>query len=210
MLLFLPILSTSCPLLSCLWLFDVCEAVNSCPAVPLRSMVRFQLLPSGDSSSSSHLTVTKSSLPALVDHPLGQTHFTSHYIYSYLNSTLLNHRDKLPVFPLCSVTGPKFHKIRVGVGHRLDAFSSGVLGNTIFKKVITYVKYSITVWSIFSVCFSVLGLRNGNTALESLYRSHVTRVNVYLLWCWCVSSHTQQNGFHVIFHVTPFHEKSFI
>lgn len=26
------------------------------------------------------------------------------------------------------VTGPEFQRIRVGVGHRLDAFSSGVLG----------------------------------------------------------------------------------
>lgn len=26
------------------------------------------------------------------------------------------------------VTGPEFCNIRVGVGHRLDAFSSGVLG----------------------------------------------------------------------------------
>lgn len=26
------------------------------------------------------------------------------------------------------VTGPEFRNIRVGVGHRLDAFSSGVLG----------------------------------------------------------------------------------
>ncbi|XP_066521860.1 mitochondrial mRNA pseudouridine synthase TRUB2 isoform X2 [Hoplias malabaricus] len=46
------------------------------------------------------------------------------------------------------VTGPQFHKLRVGVGHRLDVGSSGVL---------------------------VLGLGTGNAALESLYRSHVTR-----------------------------------
>ncbi|XP_026790790.2 mitochondrial mRNA pseudouridine synthase TRUB2 [Pangasianodon hypophthalmus] len=95
---------------------NLLKAVNSCPAAPPRSKVHFQLLPSGECSSSSQLTVTKSNLPALADHPL--------------------------------VTGPRFHKIRVGVGHRLDAFSSGVL---------------------------VLGVGNGNTALESLYRSHVTR-----------------------------------
>ncbi|XP_058258144.1 mitochondrial mRNA pseudouridine synthase TRUB2 [Hemibagrus wyckioides] len=95
---------------------NLLKAVNSCPAAPPRCKVQFQLLPSGDCSSSSQLTVTKTNLPALADHPL--------------------------------VTGPRFHKIRVGVGHRLDAFSSGVL---------------------------VLGLGNGNTALESLYRSHVTR-----------------------------------
>ncbi|GAA6090172.1 mitochondrial mRNA pseudouridine synthase TRUB2 [Tachysurus ichikawai] len=95
---------------------NLLKAVNSCPAAPPRCAVQFKLLPSGDGSSSSQLTVTKTSLPALADHPL--------------------------------VTGPRFHKIRVGVGHRLDAFSSGVL---------------------------VLGLGNGNTALESLYKSHVTR-----------------------------------
>ncbi|XP_053354955.1 mitochondrial mRNA pseudouridine synthase TRUB2 [Clarias gariepinus] len=96
---------------------NLLKAVNSCPAAaPQRSVVHFQLVPSGDCSSSSQLTATKSNLPALADHPL--------------------------------VTGPRFHKIRVGVGHRLDAFSSGVL---------------------------VLGLGRGNTALESLYRSHVTR-----------------------------------
>lgn len=31
---------------------------------------------------------------------------------------------------LISVTGPEFQHIRVGVGHRLDAASSGVLGMT--------------------------------------------------------------------------------
>ncbi|XP_008283877.1 pseudouridylate synthase TRUB2, mitochondrial [Stegastes partitus] len=46
------------------------------------------------------------------------------------------------------VTGPEFQHIRVGVGHRLDAFSSGVL---------------------------VLGVGNGNRALEDLYRTRVTR-----------------------------------
>lgn len=30
------------------------------------------------------------------------------------------------------VTGPQFHKVHVGVGHRLDAFSSGVLGDKKF------------------------------------------------------------------------------
>ncbi|XP_072539200.1 pseudouridylate synthase TRUB2, mitochondrial [Salminus brasiliensis] len=56
---------------------------------------------------------------------------------------------KVPVLadhPL--VAGPQFHKIRVGVGHRLDTFSSGVL---------------------------VLGLGIGNKSLDSLYRSHVSR-----------------------------------
>uniref|UniRef100_A0A8C3G2K5 TruB pseudouridine (psi) synthase family member 2 n=1 Tax=Cyclopterus lumpus TaxID=8103 RepID=A0A8C3G2K5_CYCLU len=46
------------------------------------------------------------------------------------------------------VTGPEFQNIRVGVGHRLDAFSSGVL---------------------------VLAVGNGNKALNDLYRTRVTR-----------------------------------
>ncbi|KAL7891489.1 hypothetical protein AOLI_G00009650 [Acnodon oligacanthus] len=95
---------------------NLLRAVNSSPPPAPRCQVQFQLLSSGENSSSRELTVTATRLPALADHPL--------------------------------VTGPQFHKIRVGVGHRLDAFSSGVL---------------------------VLGLGNGNTALESLYRSHVTR-----------------------------------
>uniref|UniRef100_A0A4W5MAS6 TruB pseudouridine (psi) synthase family member 2 n=1 Tax=Hucho hucho TaxID=62062 RepID=A0A4W5MAS6_9TELE len=46
------------------------------------------------------------------------------------------------------VSGPEFQYIRVGVGHRLDAFSLGVL---------------------------VLGVCQANKALTDLYRSHVTR-----------------------------------
>ncbi|KAK7916588.1 hypothetical protein WMY93_012349 [Mugilogobius chulae] len=46
------------------------------------------------------------------------------------------------------VTGPDFQRIRVGVGHRLDAFSSGVL---------------------------VLGVGNANKALNDLYSPRVTR-----------------------------------
>ncbi|KAL6112054.1 trub2 [Pungitius sinensis] len=46
------------------------------------------------------------------------------------------------------VSGPEFQRMRVGVGHRLDSFSSGVL---------------------------VLGVGNGNKALNDLYRTRVTR-----------------------------------
>ncbi|KAM3877713.1 pseudouridylate synthase TRUB2, mitochondrial [Diretmus argenteus] len=46
------------------------------------------------------------------------------------------------------VSGPEFQNIQVGVGHRLDAFSSGVL---------------------------VLGVGNGNKALNDLYKTRVTR-----------------------------------
>ncbi|KAJ0044231.1 hypothetical protein NL108_010784 [Boleophthalmus pectinirostris] len=46
------------------------------------------------------------------------------------------------------VTGPDFQHIKVGVGHRLDAFSSGVL---------------------------VLGIGNANKVLNDLYNSRVTR-----------------------------------
>ncbi|XP_077458510.1 pseudouridylate synthase TRUB2, mitochondrial isoform X2 [Stigmatopora argus] len=47
------------------------------------------------------------------------------------------------------VTGPEFQQIRVGVGHRLDTFSSGVM---------------------------VIGVGNGNKALNDLYHTKVTRV----------------------------------
>lgn len=46
------------------------------------------------------------------------------------------------------VTGPEFQQIRAGVGHRLDAFSSGVL---------------------------VLAVGNGNKTLSDLYKTRVTR-----------------------------------
>ncbi|XP_068451290.1 pseudouridylate synthase TRUB2, mitochondrial [Clinocottus analis] len=46
------------------------------------------------------------------------------------------------------VTGPEFQHVKVGVGHRLDAFSSGVL---------------------------VLAVGNGNKALNDFYRTRVTR-----------------------------------
>lgn len=36
-------------------------------------------------------------------------------------------------FSSVTVTGPQFHKVHVGVGHRLDAFSSGVLGDRQLK-----------------------------------------------------------------------------
>lgn len=32
-----------------------------------------------------------------------------------------------------TVTGPEFQHIRIGVGHRLDVSSSGVLGRIVFK-----------------------------------------------------------------------------
>ncbi|XP_022531446.2 mitochondrial mRNA pseudouridine synthase TRUB2 [Astyanax mexicanus] len=95
---------------------NLLTAVNAFPPPAPQYQVQFQLLSSGETSTSSDLTLTATKLPVLADHPL--------------------------------VTGPQYHKIRVGVGHRLDAFSSGVL---------------------------VLGLGKGNNALDSLYRSHVTR-----------------------------------
>uniref|UniRef100_A0A8C8EGQ2 TruB pseudouridine (psi) synthase family member 2 n=1 Tax=Oncorhynchus tshawytscha TaxID=74940 RepID=A0A8C8EGQ2_ONCTS len=48
------------------------------------------------------------------------------------------------------VSGPEFQYIRAAVGHRLDAFSSGVLDGTFF-------------------------VGQANKALTDLYRSHVTR-----------------------------------
>lgn len=37
------------------------------------------------------------------------------------------------IFLCVPVTGPEFQHIKVGVGHRLDASSSGVLGMIIFR-----------------------------------------------------------------------------
>ncbi|NP_001002200.2 pseudouridylate synthase TRUB2, mitochondrial [Danio rerio] len=92
------------------------KALNSSPPAAPRREVQFQLLSSGENSTSKELILSPSMVPSLADHPL--------------------------------VTGPQFHKVHVGVGHRLDAFSSGVL---------------------------VLGVGKGNSVLENLCKSHVTR-----------------------------------
>lgn len=39
------------------------------------------------------------------------------------------------IFLCVSVTGPEFQHIKVGVGHRLDASSSGVLGMIILELI---------------------------------------------------------------------------
>ncbi|KAM6928437.1 LOW QUALITY PROTEIN: pseudouridylate synthase TRUB2, mitochondrial [Xenentodon cancila] len=60
-----------------------------------------------------------------------------------LSATLVPMLSKHPL-----VTGPEFQRIRVGVGHRLDVSSSGVL---------------------------VLSVGNGNKVLNDLYRTRITR-----------------------------------
>ncbi|XP_051997236.1 mitochondrial mRNA pseudouridine synthase TRUB2 [Xyrauchen texanus] len=97
---------------------NLLKALNSSPPPAPQREVKFPLLPSGDNSSSTDLILS----PSII-----------------LPATLADH-------PL--VTGPKFHNVHVGVGHRLDACSSGVL---------------------------VLGVGKGNGVLEHLCRSHVTR-----------------------------------
>uniref|UniRef100_A0A672PBL7 Probable tRNA pseudouridine synthase 2 n=1 Tax=Sinocyclocheilus grahami TaxID=75366 RepID=A0A672PBL7_SINGR len=88
---------------------NLLKALNSSPPPAPQLAVQFQLLSSGENSSSSK-DLLRSSQPPM--------------------------------------TGPQFHKVHVGVGHRLDAFSSGVL---------------------------VLGIGKGNGVLEHLCKSHVTR-----------------------------------
>lgn len=46
------------------------------------------------------------------------------------------------VFNSISVTGPEFQHIRVGVGHRLDVSSSGVLGMIVSKWLAKITVYS--------------------------------------------------------------------
>lgn len=43
--------------------------------------------------------------------------------------------NKMYIFLCVSVTGPEFQHIKVGVGHRLDASSSGVLGMIILELI---------------------------------------------------------------------------
>lgn len=78
-----------------------------------------------------------------------------------------------------SVTGPEFQQIKVGVGHRLDVSSSGVLGMIVLQLItqILPVCFS-TCFSIIRCFFStlVLGVGNGNKVLSDLYRTRVTRV----------------------------------
>lgn len=78
------------------------------------------------------------------------------------------------------MTGPQFLKVHVGVGHRLDAFSSGVLGDQNF---LTLKLSSYLLWNALCAQFShistlVLGVGKGNGVLEHLCKSHVTRVKV--------------------------------
>lgn len=82
------------------------------------------------------------------------------------------------------VTGPQFHKVHVGVGHRLDAFSSGVLGDQTF---LTLKLSSDLLWNALCAQFShistsVLGVGKGNGVLEHLCKPHVTRVKVIFLY----------------------------
>ena len=78
-------------------------------------------------------------------------------IYSH---TLRTERIKCE-FSSISVTGPEFQQIKVGVGHRLDAPSSGVLGMDIFR-----VYHTRKLVSFKSLCW-FLSLR---TAINSIHK----------------------------------------
>ncbi|XP_029288379.1 LOW QUALITY PROTEIN: pseudouridylate synthase TRUB2, mitochondrial [Cottoperca gobio] len=73
-------------------------------------------------------------------HPVSETETSKELTLSAVSLPVLS---KHPL-----VTGPEFQHIKVGVGHRLDAFSSGVM---------------------------VLAVGNGNKALHDLYATQVTR-----------------------------------
>lgn len=83
------------------------------------------------------------------------------------------------------VTGPEFQHVRIGVGHRLDAFSSGVLG-IIHLELIRGENLFVCVVNVsFSHLFFstlVLAVGNGNKALNDLYRTRVTRVICHFCW----------------------------
>ncbi|KAG9354446.1 hypothetical protein JZ751_001156 [Albula glossodonta] len=95
---------------------NLLKALNSVPPPAPQQQVKFIPSSTQGLDGSTELTLTATSVPALVDHPL--------------------------------VKGPQFHKVRVGVGHRLDALSSGIL---------------------------VLAVGQGNKWLTGLQSSHVTR-----------------------------------
>ncbi|XP_068170939.1 pseudouridylate synthase TRUB2, mitochondrial [Antennarius striatus] len=97
---------------------NILKGVNATPSVPLPQKVRF--LTHGGSDTES-------------DTPKGLT----------LSAVSLPVLSKHPL-----VAGPEFQHVKVGVGHRLDAPSSGVL---------------------------VLAIGNGNRALQDLYSTRVTR-----------------------------------
>ncbi|KAJ7999853.1 hypothetical protein DPEC_G00198710 [Dallia pectoralis] len=94
---------------------NLLKGVNAAPAPAPLHRVQFLAEPTNNGGSRD-LTISASSVPSLVNHPL--------------------------------VNGPDFQHLNVGVGHKLDVFSSGVL---------------------------VLGVGQGNKSLTDLFRSVVTR-----------------------------------
>lgn len=85
---------------------------------------------------------------------------------------------------LISVTGPEFQHIRVGVGHRLDAASSGVLGMTshLILRWCCCIQPEQNKKGPPCVHVVVLAVGNGNKALDDLYKTRVTRVMPVLCW----------------------------
>ncbi|KAI3370033.1 hypothetical protein L3Q82_024823 [Scortum barcoo] len=100
---------------------NLLKGLNSSPSLPLPQEVRFLAHPS-DTHPDSEAEAPKGLTLSAASVPV----LSKHHL----------------------VTGPEFQHIRVGVGHRLDAFSSGVL---------------------------VLAVGNGNKILNNLYRTRVTR-----------------------------------
>ncbi len=98
-----------------------------------------------------------------------------------------------------AVTGPQFHKVHVGVGHRLDAFSSGVLGdqNSLTLKFSSDLLWNALCAQFSHISTSVLGVGKGNGVLEHLCKSHVTRVK--LIFVYYVIIHLTFNCYSIFF-----------
>lgn len=99
-----------------------------------------------------------------------------------------------------AVRGPEFRRIKVGVGHRLDASSSGVLGevailrlriemedNSIMSHLVDVLCLQILLQIILTINHlyslgSVIGVGRGNKLLNDLYQMCVTRVSLFFFF----------------------------
>lgn len=107
------------------------------------------------------------------------------------------------------VTGPEFQRIRVGVGHRLDAFSSGVLGmisrDDYMRNLFQTVLYLIRISFSHLFLTLVLAVGNGNRALNDLYRTRVTRVIYHFCWFYIRCAKIQHTQFNAVCYVLGLH-----